>query len=76
MMVSLMQACCDIQQVRWDENIDANHQDRVSPWDIDPSGHLPPMNIQSSPRLKKLRTGLQVASPSQLVTGMNPNAER
>ncbi|XP_020214932.1 auxin response factor 4 isoform X2 [Cajanus cajan] len=54
--------------VRWDEDIETNHQDRVSPWEIDPSAPLPPLSIQSSPRLKKLRTGLQVASPSHLIT--------
>lgn len=66
---------CDIQQVRWDEDIETNHKDRVSPWEIDPSAPLPPLSIQSSPRLKKLRTGLQVASPSHLITGMSPNTK-
>ncbi|KAG4967321.1 hypothetical protein JHK87_032972 [Glycine soja] len=56
------------QERRWDEDIETNHQDRVSPWEIDPSAPLPPLSIQSSPRLKKLRTGLQVASPSHLIT--------
>ncbi|CAJ2654381.1 unnamed protein product [Trifolium pratense] len=60
--------------VRWDEDIETNHQDRVSPWEIDPSSPLPPLSIQSSPRLKKPRTGLQVSSPNHLITGMNPNA--
>jgi len=62
---------CDIRQVRWDEDIEINHQDRVSPWEIDPSVSLPPLSIQSSRRLKKLRPGLQGASPSHLITGMN-----
>ncbi|KAK7259777.1 hypothetical protein RIF29_25391 [Crotalaria pallida] len=61
--------------VRWDENIETNHQDRVSPWEIDPSASLPQLSIQSSPRLKKLRTGQQATSPSHLFTGMHPNAE-
>ncbi|KAG5124291.1 hypothetical protein JHK82_031028 [Glycine max] len=56
------------QERRWDEDIETNHKDRVSPWEIDPSAPLPPLSIQSSPRLKKLRTGLQVASPSHLIT--------
>ncbi|XP_027345779.1 auxin response factor 4-like isoform X2 [Abrus precatorius] len=55
--------------VRWDEDIETNHQDRVSPWEIDLSAPLPPLSIQSSPRLKKLRTGLQAASQSHLITG-------
>ncbi|RDX96947.1 Auxin response factor 4, partial [Mucuna pruriens] len=54
--------------VRWDEDIEINHQDRVSPWEIDPSASLPPLSIQSSRRLKKLRPGLQAASPSHLIT--------
>ncbi|BAT91944.1 hypothetical protein LR48_Vigan05g181700 [Vigna angularis] len=56
--------------VRWDEDIEINHQDRVSPWEIDPSASLPPLSIQSSRRLKKLRPGLQGASPSHLITGV------
>ncbi|KAK6144447.1 hypothetical protein DH2020_021267 [Rehmannia glutinosa] len=43
--------------VRWDEDIMSNHQERVSPWDIDFSGNYAPLSIQSSPRMKKLRTG-------------------
>ena len=65
---------CDIQQVRWDEDIEISHQDRVSPWEIDPSSSLPPLSIQSSRRLKKLRPGLQAATPSHLTTGMNPKS--
>ncbi|KAK7289765.1 hypothetical protein RIF29_03687 [Crotalaria pallida] len=61
--------------VRWDENKETNHQDRVSPWEIDPSASLPQFSIQSSPRLKKLRMGQQATSPSHLFTGMHPNAE-
>ncbi|KAF1899264.1 hypothetical protein Lal_00019390 [Lupinus albus] len=60
--------------VRWDENIESNHQDRVSPWEIDPSASLPPMSNHSSARLKKLRTFQQAASPTHLITGMDPNA--
>lgn len=43
--------------VRWDEDILCDRQERVSPWDIDPSVSLPPLSIQHSPRVKKLRTG-------------------
>jgi len=64
-----------MQQVRWDEDTVTNHQDRVSPWEIDLSSPQPPLSIQSSPRLKKPRTGLLVASPNHLITGMNPNGE-
>ncbi|KAK4356407.1 hypothetical protein RND71_025378 [Anisodus tanguticus] len=47
--------------VRWDEDIMSNHQERVSPWEIDSSVSLPPLSI-SSPRLKKLRTSQQAPS--------------
>ena len=60
-----------VQQVRWDEDIGNNHQERISPWEIDPSVSLPPLSIQSSPRLKKMRTSLQATPPSNPVTGMN-----
>ncbi|KAK9676749.1 hypothetical protein RND81_11G097600 [Saponaria officinalis] len=52
--------------VRWDDEIVGDNYDRVSPWEIDPSVSLPPQCIQSSPRLKKLKTGLP-ASPTNLV---------
>lgn len=52
--------------VRWDEDIVNDQQERVSPWEIDRSVSLPPLSIQSSPRIKKLRTGLPV-SPSNPV---------
>ncbi|KAJ8551899.1 hypothetical protein K7X08_028342 [Anisodus acutangulus] len=48
--------------VRWDEDIMSNHQERVSPWEIDSSVSLPPLSIQSSPRLKKMRTSQQAPS--------------
>nr|GMD67184.1 auxin response factor 4 [Ipomoea batatas] len=46
--------------VRWDDDVMSNHQERVSPWDIDSSVSLPPLNIQSSPRMKKLRASQPV----------------
>ncbi|CAH1437959.1 unnamed protein product [Lactuca virosa] len=50
--------------VRWDEDIGNDHQERISPWEIDLSGGgFPLLNIQSSPRHKKLRAGLH-ATPS------------
>ncbi|KAI7740811.1 hypothetical protein M8C21_018430, partial [Ambrosia artemisiifolia] len=50
--------------VRWDEDIGNDHQERISPWEIDVStGTFPLSNIQSSPRLKKLRAELH-ATPS------------
>ncbi|KAK9280573.1 hypothetical protein L1049_014266 [Liquidambar formosana] len=55
--------------VRWDEDMVSDHQERVSPWEIDPSVSLPPMSIQSSPRLKKLRTSLQATPPENPSTG-------
>ncbi|MBA0684091.1 hypothetical protein Goari_025698 [Gossypium aridum] len=55
--------------VRWDEDNMIDRHERVSPWEIDPSASLPPFSIQSSPRLKKLRTGPQAATPDTLITG-------
>lgn len=57
-----------IRQVQWDK--DSDHQERVSPWEIDPSVSLPHLSVQSSPRLKKLRTSLQ-APPNNPFTGMS-----
>ncbi|XP_052187417.1 auxin response factor 4-like [Diospyros lotus] len=56
--------------VRWDEDIVSDNQDRVSPWEIDPSVSLPPLSIQSSPKLKKLRTGPQATPPDNPIAGM------
>lgn len=47
----------------------SDHHERVSPWEIDPSVSLQPLSIQSSPRLKKLRTGMQATPPDNPVTG-------
>ncbi|XP_030503929.2 auxin response factor 4 isoform X2 [Cannabis sativa] len=55
--------------VRWDEDIGNSHQERISPWEIDPSVSLPPLSIQSSPRLKKMRTSLQSNPPSNPLIG-------
>ncbi|WCJ41081.1 auxin response factor 4 [Euphorbia peplus] len=49
--------------VRWDEDIGSDHQERVSPWEIDPSVSLPPLSIQPSPRQKKPRSNLQPTPP-------------
>ncbi|XP_040995261.1 auxin response factor 4-like isoform X1 [Juglans microcarpa x Juglans regia] len=54
--------------IRWDEDIASDHTDRVSPWEIDPSVSLPPLSIQSSPRLKKLRTSLPIIPPANPIT--------
>ncbi|KAJ9178155.1 hypothetical protein P3X46_010064 [Hevea brasiliensis] len=55
--------------VRWDEDVLSDHQERVSLWEIDPSVSLPPLSIQSSPRLKKLQTGLPANPPDNPITG-------
>lgn len=55
--------------VRWDDDIVSDPQERVSPWEIDPSVSLPPLSIQSSPRLKKLRTSLQATPPNNPIDG-------
>lgn len=53
----------------------SDRQERVSSWEIDPSVSLPPLSIQSSPRLKKLRTSLQATPPSNPVTGISLSIE-
>ncbi|KAK8707440.1 hypothetical protein V6N13_058501 [Hibiscus sabdariffa] len=55
--------------VRWDEGNVIDRHERVSPWEIDPSVSLQPLGMQSSPRLKKLRTGPQAAAPDTPITG-------
>ncbi|KAM7496706.1 hypothetical protein LguiA_021120 [Lonicera macranthoides] len=53
--------------VKWDGNITRYRQERVSPWEINPSISLPPLSTQSSPRLKKLRTDLHTTPPEDPV---------
>lgn len=55
--------------VSWDEDIMSNHRERVSPWDIDFSGNYTPLSIQSSPRMKKLRSSPQVTSLGSPIAG-------
>ncbi|KAL1098103.1 hypothetical protein V6Z11_D05G078200, partial [Gossypium hirsutum] len=55
--------------VRWDDDIASDHQERVSPWEIDPPVFPPPLSIPSPFRLKKLRTGLQTAALDTPITG-------
>ncbi|KAL3530595.1 hypothetical protein ACH5RR_009917 [Cinchona calisaya] len=54
--------------VRWDEDV-SNHHERVSPWEIDFSASFPTLSIQSSPRIKKLRTCLQADTYSSSKNG-------
>ncbi|XP_052187357.1 auxin response factor 4-like [Diospyros lotus] len=54
--------------VRWDDIV-SEHQERVSPWEIDPSVSLQPLSIQPFPRLKRLRTVLQATPPDNHNTG-------
>ncbi|XP_043701642.1 auxin response factor 4-like isoform X2 [Telopea speciosissima] len=54
--------------VRWDENIARGHQERVSPWEIEPSISVSAMSVPSAPRLKKSRTSLQSTSPNIPIT--------
>ncbi|KAL1098105.1 hypothetical protein V6Z11_D05G078200, partial [Gossypium hirsutum] len=59
--------------VRWDDDIASDHQERVSPWEIDPPVFPPPLSIPSPFRLKKLRTGLQTAALDTPITaGQEP----
>lgn len=57
-------------RVRWDDDMANNHQEQVSPWEIDHSVSLPPLSIiHSSLKLKKLRAGPQAAPPDHLAPG-------
>ncbi|CAI9776435.1 unnamed protein product [Fraxinus pennsylvanica] len=55
--------------VQWDEDIMRDHQDRVSPWDIDFSVPFPHLSIHSSPRIKKLRSSLPVTPHDSQIAG-------
>ncbi|XP_056173167.1 auxin response factor 4-like [Syzygium oleosum] len=55
--------------VRWDDDVMNGHQDRVSPWEIDPSVSHSPLSIQSSPMFKKLWTSLPTSPPVNPLTG-------
>ncbi|GFZ20477.1 auxin response factor 4 [Actinidia rufa] len=56
--------------VRWDEDSTSDHQEQVSPWEIDPSVSLSPLSIQGSPRLKKLQEGLPATPPNNPTAGV------
>lgn len=64
--------------MRWDESFMSDHQERVSPWEIDPSGSLPPLSIQSSPRPKRPWAGLLGTTTPQgnPITGKIKNTHR
>lgn len=58
------------KQVRWDEDLMCNNEERISPWEIEHSVSLPPpLSIQSSSRLKKLRTTLHETDPENHISG-------
>ncbi|KAF3776580.1 Auxin response factor 4 [Nymphaea thermarum] len=42
--------------VRWDDSSVINHQERVSPWEIEPSLSLPALSCSVGPRIKRLQT--------------------
>lgn len=57
--------------VRWDEDLMCNNEERISPWEIEHSVSLPPpLSIQSSSRLKKLRTTLHETDPENHISGV------
>ncbi|GFQ02067.1 auxin response factor 4 [Phtheirospermum japonicum] len=57
--------------VRWDEDMMTNHQERVSPWEIDSSGSYAPLSLESSPRVKRLRSTLRASQDA----GNGPHLE-
>ncbi|KAF9590413.1 hypothetical protein IFM89_034206 [Coptis chinensis] len=50
--------------VRWDDDIVRNRQNRVSPWEIEPSGSVLASNNYMAPGSKRTRTGLPPAKSS------------
>ncbi|KAK4763490.1 hypothetical protein SAY87_012928 [Trapa incisa] len=52
--------------VKWDDDIMNNTEERVSPWEIE-SITMSSFGIQSSPRLKKARSGPQITQPEDLL---------
>ncbi|KAK9124310.1 hypothetical protein Sjap_013912 [Stephania japonica] len=56
-------------KVRWDEELVSDHQDRVSPWEVEPFVSLPGMTSMSAPRPKKPRTSLMPSSPDNHLAG-------
>ncbi|KAK4440762.1 Auxin response factor 4 [Sesamum alatum] len=55
--------------VRWDDDIVSNHQERVSPWDIDLSGNYAPVSIQTSPRMKRLKSNQDPSPHGSPISG-------
>ncbi|KAK6141940.1 hypothetical protein DH2020_024313 [Rehmannia glutinosa] len=55
-----------------DEDIMTNHQERVSPWEIDSSSNCAPPSIESSPRMKRLRSNLQASPDDSPITRWGP----
>ncbi|CAA0811978.1 Auxin response factor 4 [Striga hermonthica] len=54
--------------VKWDEDMTTNHQERVSPWEIDFSSNYAPLSIESSPRTKRLRSTLHASHDGSSIT--------
>ncbi|KAL3518357.1 hypothetical protein ACH5RR_020946 [Cinchona calisaya] len=54
--------------VRWDEDA-SDHHERVSPWEIDFSASFPTLSIQTSPRMKKLRSCMQAETQNSSRNG-------
>ncbi|OVA18113.1 AUX/IAA protein [Macleaya cordata] len=54
-------------KVIWDDDLVGNHQDQISPWEIEPSSSIPALSVASVPRPKKLRT-MESTSPDHPVT--------
>ncbi|GER57697.1 auxin response factor [Striga asiatica] len=53
--------------VKWDEDMTTNHQERVSPWEIDFSSNYAPLSIESSPRTKRLRSTLHASHDGNIL---------
>ncbi|KAL0417743.1 UNVERIFIED_CONTAM: Auxin response factor 4 [Sesamum radiatum] len=55
--------------VRWDDDILINHQERVSPWDIDSSSNYAPVSIQTSPGVKRLKSNQELSPHGNPISG-------
>ncbi|KAL3653069.1 ADP-ribosylation factor 4 [Castilleja foliolosa] len=61
--------------VRWDEDTMTNHQERVSPWEIDSSGSYSSPSLESSRRVKRLRSTVRASQDGSSVTGNGPRLD-
>lgn len=62
-------------QVRWDDEMDPNRQDRVSPWEIQPSSSFSGSNNLSIPGSKRAKMVLPLSNPDISVNCTSQNTK-